>query len=68
MARRLIDDPEEAARRGAIAREAALERYGLDRFLTDWDELLADVAHRPRSPQGPRGGIADTQSPVEETP
>ena len=42
--RRLIDDPEEARRRGAAAREAALGRYGLDRFLADWDSLLEEVA------------------------
>ena len=34
----LVNDPEEARRRGKAAREAALERYGLDRFLADWDE------------------------------
>jgi glycosyltransferase involved in cell wall biosynthesis len=45
-ARRLLADPEEAARRGAIAREAALERYGLARFLADWDTVLDDVVRR----------------------
>ena len=42
--RRLIDDPEEAAARGSAARVAALERYGLERFLTDWDDVLEEVA------------------------
>jgi hypothetical protein len=42
--RRLIADPEEARERGRAARAAALERYGLGRFLTDWDELLTAVA------------------------
>jgi glycosyl transferase family 1 len=42
--RRLIDDPEEAAARGTAARAAALERYGLDRFLADWDDVLDEVA------------------------
>ncbi|MGN6446194.1 glycosyltransferase [Amnibacterium sp.] len=52
-ARRLLADPEEAARRGAIAREAALERYGLGRFLADWDEVLEErVAQTGRSRQG----------------
>lgn len=41
---RLIDDPEEARARGEAARVAALERYGLDRFLADWDALLEKVA------------------------
>jgi hypothetical protein len=47
-ARLLVNDPEEARRRGKAAREAALERYGLERFLADWDEVLADLA--PTSP------------------
>jgi hypothetical protein len=42
--RRLIDDPEEAAARGSAARAAALERYGLERFLADWDDVLEEVA------------------------
>jgi hypothetical protein len=42
--RRLIDDPDEARERGAAARAAALERYGLERFLADWDEVLEEVA------------------------
>jgi len=28
---------------GAAGREAALSRYGLNRFLGDWDRLLAEV-------------------------
>lgn len=39
--RRLIDDPEYAAERGRDARRYALERYGLERFLRDWDDVLA---------------------------
>jgi hypothetical protein len=42
--RRLIRDRDEAAERGRAARAAVLERYGLERFLVDWDELLAEVA------------------------
>ena len=45
-ARALLRDPEEARRRGRIAREAALARYGHARFLSDWDALLTDVAGR----------------------
>jgi glycosyltransferase involved in cell wall biosynthesis len=40
---RLRRDHEEAARLGKAARAAALERFGLDRFLADWDALLAEV-------------------------
>ena len=38
--RRLMADPEEAHARGKAARELALARYGLGRFLAEWDELL----------------------------
>jgi hypothetical protein len=38
--RRLIEDPDEAAERGRAARAAVLERYGLERFLADWDDVL----------------------------
>jgi hypothetical protein len=44
--RRMIDDPEEAAERGNAARTAVLERYGLDRFLADWDDVLEEVTGR----------------------
>jgi glycosyltransferase involved in cell wall biosynthesis len=42
--RELIADRELAAARGKEARRAALERFGLQRFLSDWDELLEGVA------------------------
>jgi Glycosyl transferases group 1 len=41
--RRFVADPTEAAERGRAAREAALNRYGLERFLSDWDDLLEGV-------------------------
>jgi glycosyltransferase involved in cell wall biosynthesis len=41
--RRLVADPDEARERGNAARAAALGRYGLERFLADWDALLASV-------------------------
>jgi glycosyltransferase involved in cell wall biosynthesis len=37
---RFIHDPSEAQSVGARAREAALQRYGLGRFLADWDARL----------------------------
>ncbi|MDQ4039819.1 MAG: glycosyltransferase [Actinomycetota bacterium] len=40
-ASRFLACPADARRTGAVAREAALERYGLKRFLDDWDRLLA---------------------------
>ncbi|HEY6745955.1 MAG TPA: glycosyltransferase [Mycobacteriales bacterium] len=41
--RRLLADPAEAAEAGRVARRAALARYGLARFLHDWDRLLKEV-------------------------
>jgi glycosyltransferase involved in cell wall biosynthesis len=41
--RRLGRDHEEASRLGKAGRAAAVERFGLDRFLADWDALLAEV-------------------------
>jgi hypothetical protein len=38
----LIDEPAAARRLGAKARQVALARYGLDRFLADWDRLLEE--------------------------
>jgi hypothetical protein len=42
-ARALLADPDRAREQGARAREHALERFGLARFLADWDRLLGDV-------------------------
>jgi glycosyltransferase involved in cell wall biosynthesis len=38
-----LHDPELARVTGLRAREAALDRYSLDRFRTDWDRLLKEV-------------------------
>jgi Glycosyl transferases group 1 len=43
-ARGFLADPDRARETGLAAREAALERFGLERFLTDWDELLEEVS------------------------
>ncbi|NXY98414.1 glycosyltransferase family 4 protein [Streptomyces sp. BR123] len=42
-ARRYLADPQAAAEDGARARQAALERYGLKRFLDDWEQLVGEV-------------------------
>lgn len=42
--RRLTQDADEARAMGEAAREAALRRYGLQRFLDDWDAVLQEVA------------------------
>jgi hypothetical protein len=41
--RRFLEDPDEAREVGRRARAAALARYGLTRFLDDWDRLLKEV-------------------------
>ena len=41
--RTYLHDPDAARLAGKAARVAALERYGLDRFLRDWDALLTEV-------------------------
>ncbi|MCB5179181.1 glycosyltransferase [Streptomyces antimicrobicus] len=42
-ARHYLEEPEAAREDGARARRAALERYGLTRFLSDWEHLLTEV-------------------------
>jgi glycosyltransferase involved in cell wall biosynthesis len=42
-ARRLLADPEQARVMGKAARAAAQARYGLRRFLDDWDRVLEEV-------------------------
>ncbi|BBL81203.1 glycosyl transferase [Rubrobacter xylanophilus] len=41
---RFTRDREAAREAGLAAREAALQRYGLGRFLEDWDRILTEVA------------------------
>lgn len=41
--RRYLAEPGAAAADGARARQAALEHYGLKRFLDDWDRLIEEV-------------------------
>ncbi|WP_144674559.1 glycosyltransferase [Arthrobacter sp. U41] len=58
-ARILIDNPQEARRRGGVAREAALARYGLPAFLAAWDALLEDLT-------GPRFRTGRLLMPTQE--
>jgi hypothetical protein len=41
--RRLIADPAAARELGRRARAHVLERYGLARFLSAWDDVLAEA-------------------------
>jgi hypothetical protein len=62
-ARMLLDDPDAATRLGAAARAAAVERYGLARFLRDWDALFTDLVERhPR-----RGRVLAVDVPAGTT-
>ncbi|MBT2384533.1 glycosyltransferase [Streptomyces sp. ISL-11] len=45
-ARTYLNDPQAAAEDGTRARTAALARYGLKRFLHDWDTLIEEATHR----------------------
>lgn len=55
----LLADPDEAHARGSAARRFALAHYGLERFLHDWDDVLASrvdahhvpIGSRPRATQ-----------------
>jgi hypothetical protein len=42
--REFVADPERARESGRAAREAARKRYGLERFLADWDQVFEEVA------------------------
>jgi hypothetical protein len=42
-AARWLNDPGEARAYGERARAHALDRYGLGRFLADWDRVLKEV-------------------------
>lgn len=58
-AAQLIEDPDEARRRGRVAREFVRERYGLERFHADWDAVLHDAVEdlvRRRTAASPFGG------------
>jgi glycosyltransferase involved in cell wall biosynthesis len=44
--RRFVEDRELALVTGKAARAAALERFGLQRFLSDWDAVLGEVVSR----------------------
>lgn len=46
--RELLADPAEARRLGDGARRAALDRFNIERFIRDWDEVLALVSGSSR--------------------
>jgi glycosyltransferase involved in cell wall biosynthesis len=40
----LVSDPEAACEMGMVARACATRRYGLERFLRDWNSVFEEVA------------------------
>ena len=51
--RQLIAEPELARRWGEAARRTAEERFGIERFITDWDRVMRRVAGRPSAASVP---------------
>ncbi|MCE3551708.1 glycosyltransferase [Pseudonocardia sp. RS11V-5] len=45
-----VADPQAAAAAGRAAREAALAQFGVERFLRDWEAVLAQVADTAPAP------------------
>ncbi|HEV7168871.1 MAG TPA: glycosyltransferase [Micrococcaceae bacterium] len=69
--RRLLEDPQHATACGLVARAAALERYGLQRFLDDWDTLLYDLTRRTmpeQPPEPPPSGPSPEPPPPSDLP
>jgi hypothetical protein len=52
----LVTEPELAARMGSAARRHALERYGLDRFLASWEDVLLRATEGRRPVRRPMAG------------
>jgi glycosyltransferase involved in cell wall biosynthesis len=64
--RELVAEPELAARMGSAARRHALDRYGLDRFLASWEDVLLSATER-RRPAGRRMATAATTATTATT-
>jgi glycosyltransferase involved in cell wall biosynthesis len=45
-ARRLLVDPQAARRLGSAAREIARERFAIERFVRDWNQVFGEVIGR----------------------
>jgi Glycosyl transferases group 1 len=55
---RLLDDPEGARASGQRARDEALRRYGLERFLADWEAVLEATVNHSMSEATTRQGAS----------
>ena len=56
-ARRLLSDPAEAHALGCGAREAALDRFSIERFVHEWDAALRAVAGIGRGPRASAAAV-----------
>jgi glycosyltransferase involved in cell wall biosynthesis len=61
--RRLLRDPAEARVLGEAAREEAQRRFGIRRFVSDWEQTLGEVAGEERLSRGP----VSAATPLQET-
>ena len=68
--RRLLADPEEAARLGSGAKRTAARRFGIERFVRDWNRTFEQVTFEQRADRssrdvpvesGARAGLAHEQ-------
>lgn len=59
----LLSYPEEARRIGAGAKEAAQARFGIDRFVRDWDATLRGFVAERRGAARPTPAAAHTGAP-----
>lgn len=50
--RRLLDDPAEARRLGRSARRVARRRFGVERFVADWDRVLRSTVEASPAEDG----------------
>lgn len=60
-----LRDPDAARRAGSAARRAAARRYGLGRFLADWDRLLVTVSSGGSGQSGTSGAAVQRDTPED---
>ncbi len=60
--RELIADPAEARRLGENARKRAMERFGIQRFISDWEAVLQELTGIGHASQG-----SDKRAPMQNT-
>ena len=65
--RHFVEEPEHARAAGERARAAALQRYGLHRFLADWDAQLEQVLAEHRRPAATPSRRRDPAAPSPTT-